>query len=205
VPRPTRALAALAVVGLLAACATSQTGSPQTAQAPSSQLELAPPSAPSTSSTAPASAIPTHSIPAAQQPPAPNHCAGNAVAQLVKVSIKQQHLWLCAGSRTMLSTAITSGATSLPYDSTPLGNFLIQARNRNTVLTLNTGAQYTVKYWIPFSGPLFGFHDSPWQTFPYGSARYRTEGSHGCIHMPLKAIAYLYEWARVGASVHIRA
>ena len=44
------------------------------------------------------------------------------------------------------------------------------------MLTLITGEQYTVKYWIPFDAPLFGFHDSSWQKFPYGSPKYRTHG-----------------------------
>ena len=60
-----------------------------------------------------------------------------------------------------------------------------------------------MKYWIPFDAPLFGFHDSSWQTFPYGSQQYRTDGSHGCVHMPLADIAFLYEWANVGATVVI--
>jgi lipoprotein-anchoring transpeptidase ErfK/SrfK len=62
-----------------------------------------------------------------------------------------------------------------------------------------------VKYWIPFQGPLFGFHDSPWQRFPYGGPEYRTQGSHGCIHVPLSAIRFLYRWASVGTPVRIRA
>jgi lipoprotein-anchoring transpeptidase ErfK/SrfK len=134
-----------------------------------------------------------------------NHCAGNTQAQLVKVSLSAQHMWLCNRATTVLDTAITSGASALPYDSTPTGNFHIQGRNRNSVLTLNTGQQYNVKYWVPFSAPLFGFHDSSWQDFPYGSPKYRTEGSHGCVHMPLTAIAFLYRWAHVGTPVQIRA
>jgi hypothetical protein len=186
-------LAILAVsVALVSACASNQAGTPSSAGA-----RLIVPT-PSVTSAAPRPA-------AAPKPAPPNRCAGNTIDQLVKVSISAQHLWLCADSTMVLSTPITSGAVSLAYDSTPTGNFHIQGRDRNTVLTLNTGKQYDVKYWIPFSGPLFGFHDSSWQTFPYGSAKYKTEGSHGCIHMPLQAIAYLYGWAHVGASVHIRA
>ncbi len=89
------------------------------------------------------------------------------------------------------------------YTETPTGRYHIQGRNTDTVLTLNTGATYDVKYWIPFDAPLFGFHDSSWQHFPYGSPQYKTDGSHGCIHMPLKAIAYLYHWVDIGADVSI--
>lgn len=111
-------------------------------------------------------------------------------------------MWMCAGHRMVYSTAITSGMAG-PWTSTPTGDYVVQGRVRDTALTLNTGATYAVKYWIPFDGPLFGFHDSSWQHFPYGSARYRTAGSHGCVHMPLKAIAFFYRWVARPTAVHI--
>lgn len=131
-------------------------------------------------------------------------CAANHEAQLVLVSVRQQHLWLCAWHRLVRDTPVTTGAVALPYRSTPTGAFTIQAHYTDQVLTLVDGAQYTVKYWIPFDAPLFGFHDSPWQTMPYGSPRYRTQGSHGCVHLPAAAMRFLYRWARVGATVRIR-
>jgi lipoprotein-anchoring transpeptidase ErfK/SrfK len=131
-------------------------------------------------------------------------CDTNTRDKYVYVSLRRQHMWLCAGHRVALATAITSGMTG-QYTETPTGRYTIQGRNRNTVLTLNTGASYNVKYWIPFDAPLFGFHDSSWQDFPYGSTKYRTAGSHGCVHMPLVAIRYLYDWADIGTAVRIAA
>jgi lipoprotein-anchoring transpeptidase ErfK/SrfK len=129
-------------------------------------------------------------------------CTKNARARYVFVSLRRQHMWMCAQHRVAYTTAITSGMAG-QYTETPTGTFSIQGRNRNTVLTLNTGATYAVKYWIPFQAPLFGFHDSSWQDFPYGSSRYRTDGSHGCVHMPLTAIKFLYNWADIGTTVRI--
>lgn len=111
-------------------------------------------------------------------------------------------MWLCRRTHTVYSNPITSGMQGA-YTETPTGHFHIQGLNQNTVLTLNTGATYDVKYWIPFDAPLFGFHDSSWQHFPYGSSKYKTAGSHGCIHMPLTAIAFLYHWADIGTDVSI--
>ncbi len=111
---------------------------------------------------------------------------------------------MCAHHHLAYDSAITSGIVG-EYTSTPTGDYAVQALDRNTLLTLNTGEQFTVKYWIPFDAPLFGFHDSSWQTFAYGSRKYRHHGSHGCVHMPLRAIAFLYHWVNVGARVHIRA
>lgn len=136
--------------------------------------------------------------------PRPNPCATSTHAQLVRVSLRAQHLWMCAHRRLVADTPITSGMLG-QYTETPTGTFRIQGITRDTSLTLISGATYAVKYWIPFDGPLFGFHDSSWQNFPYGSARYRTDGSHGCVHMPLRAIAFLARWAEVGATVTIAA
>ncbi|MDQ2751346.1 MAG: L,D-transpeptidase [Pseudonocardiales bacterium] len=136
--------------------------------------------------------------------PKPNACAANTARQQVLVSVAEQHLWMCAASHLVYDAAVTTGAVDLPYDSTPTGSYQIQAKETDRTLTLISGDQYQVNYWIPFDAPLFGFHDSSWQSFPYGSPRYRTEGSHGCIHTPLAAMKFLYGWADIGAVVTIR-
>jgi L,D-transpeptidase catalytic domain len=136
--------------------------------------------------------------------PATTPCTTNTRSRWVFVSLRRQHMWMCARHRVVKDTAITTGMLG-QYTETPTGTYRIQGRNRNTTLTLNTGATYAVKYWIPFDAPLFGFHDSSWQDFPYGSAGYKTAGSHGCVHMPLAAIRFLYDWADVGTPVRIRA
>jgi lipoprotein-anchoring transpeptidase ErfK/SrfK len=110
---------------------------------------------------------------------------------------------MCARHRTVRDTAITSGMVG-QYTETPTGTYAIQGLNRNSVLTLASGETYPVKYWIPFDAPLFGFHDSSWQDFPYGSPKYKTRGSHGCVHVPLGAIRFLYRWADIGTAVTIR-
>lgn len=131
-------------------------------------------------------------------------CHTNTAAQLIYVSIARQHLWMCARTTQVRDTPVTTGMVG-EYTNTPTGSYHIQSKQTDQTLTLNTGAQYQVQYWIPFDAPLFGFHDSSWQSFPYGSQQYRTSGSHGCIHVPLAAIAFLYGWADVGTSVVITA
>ncbi|HZC73264.1 MAG TPA: L,D-transpeptidase [Jatrophihabitans sp.] len=146
----------------------------------------------------------TRHHPAPNRHAARNHCAHNTAAQRVLVSIRAQHVWLCARHRTALSTAVTTGATARRGDATPRGRFRIQGLNRNTVLYPASGGAYPVKFWIPFDAPLYGFHDASWQKLPYGSRHYVTRGSHGCIHMPHRAIKFLYHWARIGTRVVIR-
>jgi hypothetical protein len=205
----TRVIVELAFVGLLTTgcAATTTAGQPEAARgtvqaAAAAAAASATPTPPAAAASTSASVTPT---PKPKPEPKPNPCAGNVHRQLVLVSIATQHLWMCTGTALAYSTAVTTGAVDLPYDSTPTGTFEIQGRVTHTTLTLNTGKTYAVNYWIPFQGPLFGFHDSSWQTFPYGSQLYRTQGSHGCVHMPLPAIAFLYRWADTGATVTIRA
>jgi lipoprotein-anchoring transpeptidase ErfK/SrfK len=138
------------------------------------------------------------------RPVPPNHCAKNSAARLVLVSIRTQYAWLCARHRTVLSTAVTTGASHLKFDATPRGRFRVEGLNRNTVLYPAGGGAFPVRYWIPFDAPLYGFHDASWQKVPFGSPDYVTRGSHGCVHMPLRAIRFLFHWAHIGTRVLIR-
>jgi lipoprotein-anchoring transpeptidase ErfK/SrfK len=132
-----------------------------------------------------------------------DHCAHNRAPQLVLVSIADQRAWLCARRRTVYTTAVTTGMRGRAT-ATPTGHFRVQGRDRDTVLRPDGGGAYRVKYWIPFDAPAYGFHDASWQKVPFGGPGYRTGGSHGCVHMPLKAVAFLYRWVHVGAAVIIR-
>jgi hypothetical protein len=195
---------AVATTLLLAGCSTlaSLTG-PGTAAGPDSEVgsvrsgAVAVKPADATSAAA--------AKPKAKPTSTPNPCAGNTHSQFVLVSIAAQHLWTCSGAHQVYDTPVTTGASALPDDRTPTGQFEIEGLNTHSTLTPDTGEQYQVKYWIPFQAPLYGFHDSSWQTFPYGSKAYRTQGSHGCVHLPLAAIRFLYNWVDIGAAVTIRA
>jgi lipoprotein-anchoring transpeptidase ErfK/SrfK len=122
---------------------------------------------------------------------------------LIIVSIAQQHEWACARHRTVLSTPVTTGASSRRGDATPRGTFAVQGLDRHTTLTTSGDRSYRVNYWIPFHLGVWGFHDASWQTMPFGSKHYVTRGSHGCVHMPLAAIRWLFHWVRYGTPVRI--
>jgi lipoprotein-anchoring transpeptidase ErfK/SrfK len=138
-------------------------------------------------------------------PSPPNECAANTANQLILVSVSTQTAWMCSGATTVYTTPVTTGATADGYDDTPQGTFHVESRQTDRTLTLLSGAKYHVKYWIPFSGTLYGFHDATWQTMPFGSQDYHTLGSHGCVHLPSDAMAWLYSWVTVGATVTVRA
>jgi lipoprotein-anchoring transpeptidase ErfK/SrfK len=137
------------------------------------------------------------------RPAPPSVCRANTDPQRIIVSIRQQHAWMCTGARQVMDSAVTTGA-SADGSGTPIGTWHIETKQTNTTLTVLTGEAYHVDYWLPYDGNVYGLHDSSWQTFPYGSQQYRTAGSHGCVHVPLGAMRWLYGWARVGATVTIQ-
>lgn len=153
-----------------------------------------------------ASATPPTSAPPARNPPPapPSPCRRNSEPQRIIVSIAKQHAWMCTGARQVMQSPVTTGATAVGA-GTPTGTWHIETKQTNTTLTVLTGEAYHVAYWLPYDGNVYGFHDSSWQTFPYGSGRYRTDGSHGCVHLPLAVMRWLYSWAKVGATVTIMA
>jgi hypothetical protein len=148
-------------------------------------------------------AMPKSSLPQTRHASVADPCTHNRRAQLIVVSIVHQHEWACAHHQTVLSTPVTTGATSRPGDATPRGTFAVQGLNRDTTLTTSAAGRYQVKYWIPFHLGVWGFHDASWQTMPFGSKAYVTRGSHGCVHMPLAAIRFLFHWVHYGTRVRI--
>jgi hypothetical protein len=136
-------------------------------------------------------------------------CAGTALGvRHIYVSISKQHLWACTGPVLLIDTAVTTGASALKNvrDATPTGTWRTYSKVRNTVLAghdANGSWRDPVAYWMPFYLG-YGFHDSSWQTFPYGSSLYTTKGSHGCVHVPIAALRVIFNWAPVGTLVTIR-
>jgi len=110
-------------------------------------------------------------------------------------------MWACQGSDLVYDTPVTTGAYLVAGDSTPTGTWHIYAKETDTHLIGPSWDDF-VNYWLPFYSA-YGFHDATWQTFPFGGAQYPTQGSHGCVHLPLTAMAWLYNWANVGTTVTI--
>lgn len=129
-------------------------------------------------------------------------CAGNTAPQHIMVSISQQHAWACAGARLLLSVPVTTGVP-VPDRETRVGTWTIQDKQTNRDL-VGPGYSEFVHYWIPYDGD-FGLHDATWQKFSFGTDGWRTDGSHGCVHMPLDAMAWVFTWAQVGTPVTINA
>ena len=129
-------------------------------------------------------------------------CRTNTRDRWFVVSIATQHAWACAANRLVLSTPVTTGVP-VPDRETRVGTWVVQGKQTDRDL-VGPGYSEHVDYWIPYDGD-FGLHDATWQTFSFGTDGWRTDGSHGCVHLPLDAMAWVYHWAQVGTTVTIDA
>ncbi len=115
----------------------------------------------------------------------------------VEIDMTNQHLYLYQRGNIVLETDFVSGNMSNGC-MTPPGVFGITYKTKNAVLR---GADYVtpVNYWMPFNGNV-GMHDATWRS-EFGGEIYLTNGSHGCINLPLDMAAAIYEYMSEGFPV----
>ena len=114
------------------------------------------------------------------------------------VDLSEQALWLCRRGESVGTSPVTTGSDR---HATPTGRWTVYADQTDRWLS-GEGYSRQVEYWMPFFRG-FGFHDSSWQEIPYGSERFHTDGSHGCVHVPGPMMQRLHRWAGVGTNVRI--
>lgn len=116
----------------------------------------------------------------------------------VEVDLTNQHLYLYESGTLVLETDFVSGAPYMSGCMTPAGVFGISYKTTNAVLR---GQNYAtpVSYWMPFYGN-FGMHDATWRT-QFGGDIYLTNGSHGCINLPLDKAKEIYGYVSEGFPV----
>lgn len=115
----------------------------------------------------------------------------------VEVNLKKQKLWVFIDGEKQLESDIVTGNLSRNY-GTPGGIYDITYKERNATLV---GENYAtpVKYWMPFNGNI-GFHDASWRN-KFGKDIYKTSGSHGCVNMPPKKAAEMFDLIKKGTPV----
>jgi lipoprotein-anchoring transpeptidase ErfK/SrfK len=124
----------------------------------------------------------------------------------VVVRLGSQTLTAYRGSKVVLRVPVTTGRPALP---TPVGSYTIQARY--SPYTFISPWPQGSPYWYPpapvtWAMPFFDgdfLHDDPAE--PDGAYGAGSDNgpyaSHGCVHVPHDAMAFLYGWLPVGATV----
>lgn len=121
----------------------------------------------------------------------------------IEIDISEQHLWFYVNGELYIDTDVVTGLASDPDRVTNTGIFKIRDKIENT--TLGTyevqGYETDVNYWMPIDHTGIGLHDL--ERDEYGGDVYLTNGSHGCINLPLDAAAAIFEEAVIGLPVII--
>ncbi len=107
----------------------------------------------------------------------------------VEIDLTNQHLYLYQRGQIVLETDFVSGLMTRSDCITPQGVFRITYKTTNATLRGGDYEQY-VNFWMPFHGN-FGMHDATWRT-EFGGTIYLTDGSHGCINLPLDKAGEIY-------------
>ena len=115
----------------------------------------------------------------------------------VEIDLTSQHLWVYVDGELVEDTDFVSGNVS-NGNYTPIGIYAITYKERNTTLR---GANYAskVSYWMPFNGNV-GMHDASWRS-SFGNDIYLTNGSHGCVNLPVKKAEVIYGYVEQGEPV----
>ena len=124
----------------------------------------------------------------------------------VVVRLLAQTLTAYLDGKPVLTTPVTTGRPTLP---TPVGTFYIHSRSSPYVFT--SPWPKGNPYWYPPTPATWAMyfydndflHDDPGEpasAFGAGSQN-GPYASHGCIHVPSNAMAFLFQWLPVGATV----
>jgi lipoprotein-anchoring transpeptidase ErfK/SrfK len=135
-------------------------------------------------------------------PPAP---IGHVYTQIA-VSLRYQMMYVYEDGDLILSTPITSGRRDF---ETIRGTFQIYTKQRNKLMKSpfpDEEYELWVDYWMAFYGA-YGIHDTCnskdcWRT-RFGGSSYIYSGSHGCVNTPYNAVRFIYNWSRIGTTVHV--
>lgn len=120
----------------------------------------------------------------------------------IEVSLDKQHLWLYKDYTLVVETDIVSGKSTEEERETLQGAFAIAYKaSPYTLSSEYYGYETEVTYWMPFANGQ-GLHDATWRS-SFGGNVYLTNGSHGCINLPLAAAATIYNTITAGYPIII--
>lgn len=115
----------------------------------------------------------------------------NFEGDYIEVSIPEQHLWVYQDGVVVLESDVVTGNESR-NKRTPRGLNMVRGHLRQIYLM----EEFFVEYWMCISmHGQYGFHDADgWrEADEYGGDTYKTNGSGGCVNVPLENMAKMYE------------
>jgi len=133
-----------------------------------------------------------------------NHTAQDWGNTYVEIDLTGQHVYMVKDGAVVWDAPCVTGNLAKDYD-TPAGIYSLAYKQRDKVLRGKMQADGTyeyespVSYWMPFNGGI-GLHDANWRG-TFGGTVYKTNGSHGCVNLPLAKTEALYNLVYKGIPV----
>ena len=151
-------------------------------------------------------ATPTPTLPPVVPTPTPAPTPG-AQGKVIVVSLATQSLTAYENDKVVATTVVATGRPALP---TLTGTFHIKAKYTpyQFISPWPKSSPYWyasawVKYAMLYEDGGYFIHDAPWRTV-YGPGANLTNGTHGCVNVPLSTMSFLYKWASVGTTVIVQ-
>ena len=122
----------------------------------------------------------------------------------VEVDMGLQHIYMYENGTLIAEAPIVTGNVAKGW-TTPEGLYTLYYKERDRVLRGPKRADGTysyespVSYWMPFNGGI-GLHDASWRG-KFGGEIYKNNASHGCINIPPKTAAVIYEHVYKGIPI----
>ena len=118
-----------------------------------------------------------------------------------EVDITNQKVFVYKDGELVIESDCVTGMANDPSRETPPGVYKVWSMDRNRILgTMEAyGYEQPVDYWIYFTEIDIGFHDL--LRSAYGGEIYKTNGSHGCVNLPLDVAAEMYDTVEIGYPV----
>lgn len=125
------------------------------------------------------------------------HSGKSIGSTYIEVDMGLQKLYYYVNGELKLESDTVTGNMQRRY-STPEGVNFVYNKQQNRLLR---GQGYTspVKFWMPVKGAV-GIHDATWRD-EFGGDIYLTNGSHGCVNIPVEKAEELYEMVEIGTPV----
>jgi hypothetical protein len=123
----------------------------------------------------------------------------------IEIDVTNQHVYVYLDGKAAFDSECVTGLESDPERKTPSGVYEIQNKIPDKTLegrlTADGVAEYSssVSYWMPFFGS-YGMHDATWRS-SFGGTIYKTNGSHGCVNLPLASAKWIYYNCDFGMTV----
>jgi len=151
-------------------------------------------------------ATPTPTLPPVVATPTPAPTPG-AQGKVIVVSLATQSLTGYENDKVVATTVVATGRPALP---TLTGTFHIKAKYTpyQFISPWPKSSPYWyasawVKYAMLYEDGGYFIHDAPWRTV-YGPGANLTNGTHGCVNVPLSTMSFLDKWASVGTTVIVQ-